>query len=866
MEILNIQQKVERERAIELCKNLLEKHALIPVVGTGFSYDTPTDDGGVVPSVEDLRTKLFYYIEQYSKYSPEEIKEIKHDNLFEMADTFWNIYDRITEDGLRSFFGYIATNFQNISFQKEFQKAFLRVRWPYLFTLNYDSLIENYSRDFYPIIPYERINSHFSREKTRVYKLHGDARKYIDTEDRKYFILSRDQYIESMMDDQNKSMLNELLTTFSSKSIIFFGCGLSEELDLLYSSQLAIREKVRDIDSEQQAIIYISYETNEDAPTSSFSLRRKDSLSQYGITHVLRIFSEEQSKDFFEELAKFTEQIPQPGIDSFLEKYSAMQFDTLKMDDVTCRDFLFQENLVWKSIDAHRITMPSYYVNRSELSKITTFISEAEPLCFISGNFFSGKTFLLLEVAKYFMEKKVYIFPSGAKLTERQLDALIEKPNSLYCFDAKSLTTSQIKTICTEKNLDQIKRKNSNAVIVIDASDAPMYKYIFEARNAARQFQQFRISSVFDDTEEPEFNKKIGAISLPPYIKKETMLDYIVHNQRELMAGSGIDAFFLEPQKELLSQNPKKRTKALIMLATETRIPAERGIQFGIDEAINELIRCCRKLNGASVIERDYSVYRGDSSGYEFVCNSKYWVIRALSAYAKTHRKNSEIISDAYLSIIQDYRKIYKEDDVKFYQNCEPYYFFDHIQTLFNQRWFANSSALMNKIYDKLLPILSNSYQFLHQKAKGKLQIARVEIGHKDYGKATETLTEALLNITRAIKLAEQYPKAKNIEETLLHMTYTKGRILIEYSCISQEHISQTVDVCYTLYEMQQSIQHDVYDFTTGTGRDQKSFDKFKNKLIFSSDNLDSDKVQVLLKRWTGKTFRFQKKKRIKDN
>ena len=158
------------------------------------------------------------------------------------------------------------------------------------------------------------------------------------------------------------------------------------------------------------------------------------------------------------------------------------------------------------------------------------------------------------------------------------------------------------------------------------------------------------------------------------------------------------------------------------MLATETRIPAERGIQFGIDEAINELIRCCRKLNGASVIERDYSVYRGDSSGYEFVCNSKYWVIRALSAYAKTHRKNSEIISDAYLSIIQDYRKIYKEDDVKFYQNCEPYYFFDHIQTLFNQRWFANSSALMNKIYDKLLPILSNSYQFLHQKAKGKLK------------------------------------------------------------------------------------------------------------------------------------------------
>ena len=40
------------------------------------------------------------------------------------------------------------------------------------------------------------------------------------------------------------------------------------------------------------------------------------------------------------------------------------------------------------------------------------------------------------------------------------------------------------------------------------------------------------------------------------------------------------------------------------MLATEIRIPAKSGIQFGIDGAVNELITCCRKLNGAAVIEK----------------------------------------------------------------------------------------------------------------------------------------------------------------------------------------------------------------------------------------------------------------------
>ena len=91
-------------------------------------------------------------------------------------------------------------------------------------------------------------------------------------------------------------MLNELLTVFSSKSVLFFGCGLSEELDLLYSSQITIKEKVKDIDPNQQAIIYISYETGESAATTDFSRRKKDQLTKYGVTHVLRIFLSKSQK------------------------------------------------------------------------------------------------------------------------------------------------------------------------------------------------------------------------------------------------------------------------------------------------------------------------------------------------------------------------------------------------------------------------------------------------------------------------------------------------------------------------------------------------------------------------------------------
>lgn len=860
MEILNIRNSYERNKMLELCLNLYQKNALIPVIGSGFSLGTPTDNNGIIPSVAELSAFLFGYISDYSSYSPEDLVEIQKESLPDLSSSFWDIYNRIPKEKLEALYEYIDKHFQNISFLKDFQSEFLKIRWPYLFSLNYDSLIENYNTIYYPVIPFEKINPHYAKTKTKVYKLHGDAKKYLETADKKYFILSRDQYIESMMDDSNKDMLNELLTAFSSKSILFFGCGLSEELDLLYSSRLSVRERAKDIDVAQQAIIYISFES-EDSIKKPFSRRMIDRLARYGITTVFRFFSEEDSTNFFHELKEITSKLSKPGVEDFLEKYSSMQFNILKKDDIECRDFLLQENLVWKSINSHIITKPGYCITRSLFKNAIKSIT-TEPLCFISGNFYSGKTIFLLDIAHYFTTKKVYIFPSGTKIADDVLDILVQKDNALYCFDSKSLTTAQIKRISSKGVLDRVKNKGSNILIVIDKSDAPMYKYIFEARNISKKFTIFSLDSRFDEFEEAEFNQKIGAISLPPYEKNQTMLDYIFNNEKKILGVSGSQNLFLEPQKELLAQDISNRIKALIMLATEIRITANRAIQFGIDGAINSIIKCCDPTGKAAVIEKDYSVYNGNSSGYEFVCNSKYWIIRALSIYAKSEHNSIETIANVYLTIIKNYHSIFINDEVAFYQNCEPYYFFDHIQTLFNGRWFPNSSVLMNKIYDKLLSELSNSYQFLHQKAKGKLIIAQVQIKNKNLTMATETLKEAVYNITRAQDLANLYPNAKNIDETLLHMAYTKGRIFIEFSCIFDEYISKAVAACYDLYQLQTRSKHDIYDFITAKGNDKWAFNTFKNKLMMRQCldkciDLDYSQVCFLLERWTGKKFQI---------
>ena len=866
MEIYNIQNHQEREKALELCKNLLEKQMLIPVIGAGFSYDTQTDNNGAIPSVAQLRETLYDIIKLYSGYEKHELEEINQKDLADLSQIFWNIFSRIPEEKLEGFFDYIHTNFVDITCRKGFQDEFLRIRWPYMFTLNYDSLIEDSKKGYYPIIPYNCINHHYSRDKTKLYKLHGDAKKYIDTGDNKFLILSKTQYIDSLMNDENQDMLNELLTAFYSKSILFFGCGLSEELDLLYSSQFAIKEKVKSIDPNNQAIIYISFESEESA-TLPLSLMKQDQLSQYGITHVFRVFSEDESEKFFNDLAEISASIPKPGVESFLEKYSAVCYEQLKPNDTASRDYLVQENLIWKTFNTHTVTLPSYYIGRTEAKEVINFVSGSDPLCFISGNYFSGKTMLLLEIAKHFSSKKVYVFPSGTDISDDKLDFLLQKENAIFCFDAKSLTVAQIKRISTASELDIIKKNKSHAIIVVDSSDAPMYKYIFEVRNAYREFALFNVDSSFDALEKSEFNKKIGMISLSPYLKGETLLDYIVRNEKDLIGDSGIDDYFLRPQNELLAKNAKKRVKALVMLATEIRIPAKRAIMFGIDSAIHEMIRCCSQSKGVFVIDKDYSMYSGEASGFAFICNSKYWIIRALSIFAKANANNIDVIAEAYFDIIQDYRRIYKDDDVKFYQRCEPYYYFDHIQLLFNYRWFPNSSKLLNAIYDKLLPILADSFQFLHQKAKGKLVIAQIQLNNKNYVDGKKSLKEATYNITRAIDLAKMYPKAKNIDETILHMVYTHGRILIQYSCVSKKYVPQAVEICSKLYEIQDRIRDDAYDFINGRGSDKKAFESFKGILatdpdIRNFDDLDIDKMEKLLSRWTGKKFVMLRKKK----
>ena len=97
-------------------------------------------------------------------------------------------------------------------------------------------------------------------------------------------------------------------------------------------------------------------------------------------------------------------------------------------------------------------------------------------------------------------------------------------------------------------------------------------------------------------------------------------------------------------------------------------------------------------------------------------------------------------------------------------------------------------------------------------------------------------------------------------------MSYTAGRIYIQYSCVSLSYVPQAVDACYELYQMQKGSTHDIYDYERSAGNDKWAFDKFKNILMFdpkirTMQDLDEEKTRYLLKRWTRMRMKFIKGK-----
>lgn len=311
---------------------MMRRKTIIPVIGSGFTRDCIARSGKV-PSGEDYYN---YMIAQIVDQNPDEMKVKELNN--ESFSSISSIYHKMVQAEKQQ--SYLLNKFTNVKLENV-KKNFLKIDWPYIYTLNIDDAIENNS-EFKTVLYANRDirNSIFEQEKC-VIKLHGDIKDILKYEDSNCEIFDQKQYVVSIK--KNVSLLKKLTHDYEYLNLLYIGCSLSDEIDLLFSTSMA-----NDNNNNR-------YYCSTQIPT----LLQKTKLEAFGITHCI-VF--ESYDDIYEKMTDAFHQSLCITPDE-LEQFSTYEFKTLGTGfELNC-PYLFQGKSI---LNNSKIAIyPSFFVSRT---------------------------------------------------------------------------------------------------------------------------------------------------------------------------------------------------------------------------------------------------------------------------------------------------------------------------------------------------------------------------------------------------------------------------------------------------------------------------------------------------------------------
>lgn len=783
MEIYSFKNQEDNKKIKELMKKLIQSRHLIPVIGSGFTAGTDTKSG-TVPNMLELENQMIDLLLKTDDYREMHKEEFGKVSMSLLTPDFWrkmNKYNNLR----RRFIEYVEANFTNVRDLPAIKRKFLNSGWRYIYTLNYDDAIENVL-EMAKIVPYGKQNMDFIEQHNCLFKLHGDARKFLETSDEKYFILSQRQYIDSMKADENYIMCKHLESDFAANSLLFVGCSLTDELDLLFAAENGLEAKAN-LNKDEAKIVFIRYCGSDlEIP---FEERLK--YENYGITHVINITDNDEMDFFYKLIRDLFEQCEQIEKEDELERYKGIYIKQLAKEDERNLQYFFTNDSI--AVKNGQIFLPGFFVERNIVNKIYEELDDEQSIYIITGARFSGKTYALLQLLRKLPPERTYYL--SIAVNDEILDRMLDKMNCIYLLDKQSLKASQIKRIFTKIPL---LRKNRNTIILTVNSDDKEFLNFYLQRDSANGngVKFYNLKNKFESGEIERFNDCVGRIRLVDYQEKNTLLDYIFR----------VDEMLIKRRKRILppicflNYTDIDKLKAMIVLAVKNVVPLSMANWLGIDDTLLEL-----SSEYPITVQKDYlSEIEStiDYSRYKFVNNSPYWVIKCLAKCAESS-VNHKAIAEAFYSLTSEFHKRYP--DMKDFNNAfKEYYMLDTLQTLFSNPNLKGTVQLPYIIYEKLHARLFNNYQFLHQEAKCELRVARRK---KLKGDILEIIQKAFSNINRAIDLTDGV-NGENIAYTQNHMEVTKALILSNYFLLGEQSdkIEETIKAYYEAFIEQANL------------------------------------------------------------
>lgn len=781
----------------ELLSNLKRK-TLLPVLGSGFTRGC-TSFKGKVPSGEDYRKYMINQLLATQMFNDHDTEKLANDSFSNICDIYFELTNKNTRRK------YLYDNFTNVNLE-ESKKKFLSLDWPYIYTLNVDDGIEKNSDYKCVICSNRKVEENIFNTEKCLIKIHGDVWEMIKYQDDTSEIFSRKQYIESL--SNNTFLLQRLRHDSLCQNLIYIGCSLDDELDLLSIQS-----------SKESPNVVKRYVCVTQKP----SALQEFNLKKYGITHCV----------IFDSFDSIYEELYSLGIESQkicndeLERYKNFSFKKCLDSYEDNKSYL----LYGKSLlDKYReVTYPYFFISRSYTDIILRNI-ENFTLQFVLGTRCSGKTYILFDVVYKIKDRDTYLFQTKDRLTEKAFYQILEKDNRVILFDNGSLSLSQIDYLI--KNIDDIQKKNIKIIIAINKSERDVLGLLSLSIKkeivSEKDIPIIEIFNKFNTTELDRINPLLTSTNMGVFRAKQNLLDNILYISDSLKEKNKYTSI-------IPKTDTKKQLASLIALATEHKIYSGRAVMFDL---LNEF-EYQKKISSPLIeIDATWSFERNinDNSPYKYVLNAEFWLCRHLSRLARKSQNCDKIVS-AYQYIIE---KIIENDQgpnihsVNKKGTYKDYILFDNINRIFNTGCSNGKEGLLivKSIYDGLNTLLSVDPNYMHQRAKCYIRLSHFE---KEYDKKMEYLDKAYRDVNVSIQVFEQrYAESKNeqILISLAHLKYTHALIVCHRSNTNEYRNVEENSEAILLLQEALSSPFNSYEYAK---KDIYNYDDVVSNIVYSS-------------------------------
>ena len=680
MNVYNLQ----NDDAVAFLQGLISSERNIPFIGTGFTRGERASKKTVPSGLEWMEIMARQISD--STVDPEcrpTDAELQKYNFQELSDIYFG--DNIIPlDEIKS---SLSAYFSGVRINNPAKKSFLNIGWPYLYTLNIDDGIEK-EINAIKVLPFEQ----FARNEGRpyIYKIHGDvdtALKAASRDDLKLVFGSGD-YIKSLK--RNVFMIEKLTNDLLESNLIFIGCSLTDELDILYA--------LADIDGDKLSARTRRVYVTSSEPTD-YTTNKK--LRDYGITDILVCDYE----NFYLKYVELTR--AEKSTKDYDSQYLFKNLPTIQLGVKEFLTYFLQVRRVEGNVAA--VTVP-----RTIEPKLINAIS-VQPVTVLCGSRFSGRTTVLHRVLDKYSTKRSFFIGSEVALSDSSLNDILAYRNSFIVFDVGALTNDQIRQVTYKR--EDLTDRNSTVLVAISSIDVNA-TYLLQD-----EISLFRISDRFDKEENGELNKVFDAIGIAKPDPRARLLDliYDVANSAVARKEVGTDIPLRDQIVQRISRAmaPDISTfefSLLYILAARQKIYSlnYRAIikAGGYSETTDDLVHtfASQWQPFAEITHTDRLTGAAVSSNFALISNSQAWM-----HFAIRHIVNNigvEISSTKIVELVT----ILKIKDASYYELI----MFDVLNAVFSgdSKEGVSSRKLIGAIYQKLAPLQGGEPNYWLQRAK----------------------------------------------------------------------------------------------------------------------------------------------------